>query len=155
MASRILGMGDVLTLIEKAQANVDEEKAKKLETKLKEQKFDLEDFADQFQQMRSMGGMADMLKMIPGANKLKIDESAIDDRIILRMEAIIRSMTPAERRNPNILNASRRRRIAKGAGVEVQDVNRLINQFEQTKMIMKQFTGKGAKKLGRRGGFPF
>ncbi|MDD3243341.1 MAG: signal recognition particle protein [Eubacteriales bacterium] len=155
MASRILGMGDVLTLIEKAQANVDEEKAKKLTQKIKEQKFDLEDFAEQFKQMRSMGGVGAMLKMLPGAGQMKVDESQIDEKAILHMEAIISSMTPAERRNPNILNAGRRRRIARGAGVEVQDVNRLIKQFEQTKAMMKQFSGKGMKKFSRGGRLPF
>ncbi|MDD4796476.1 MAG: signal recognition particle protein [Eubacteriales bacterium] len=155
MASRILGMGDVLTLIEKAQANLDEEKAQKLSQKMKEQKFDLEDFADQFKQMRSMGGVGALLKMLPGAGKLNIDESQIDEKEIFRMEAIIGSMTPAERRTPNILNAGRRRRIARGAGVQVQDVNRLIKQFDQARAMMKQFSGKGMKKFARGGKFPF
>lgn len=155
MASRILGMGDVLTLIEKAQANIDEEKAQKLSQKIKEQKFDLEDFADQFKQMRSMGGVGALLKMLPGAGKMNIDESQINEKEIFRMEAIIGSMTPAERRNPGILNAGRRRRIARGSGVQVQDVNRLIKQFEQAKAMMKQFSGKGMKKFARGGRLPF
>ncbi len=150
MASRILGMGDVLTLIEKAQKSFDVEKAEKMERTLRgEKKFDLEDYLEQFEQMKKMGDIGDVMKMIPGMSKLNIKQEDIDTAEMARMEAIIKSMTCEERRNPNVLNASRRRRIARGSGTQVQDVNRLIKQFEAAQQMMKQFGGMGK----RRGGF--
>ncbi len=145
MASRILGMGDVLTLIEKAQENVDEKKAEELQRKMRASEFTLEDFLDQFQQMRKMGGLQELLKMLPGGAKLQ--NAQIDEKQLGRTEAIIRSMTPAERKNPDVLNASRRRRIAAGSGTTVQAVNQLVKQYEQARQMMKQMMGKG----GRRG----
>ena len=156
MASRILGMGDVLTLIDKASALVDEQRAADLEQKLRKNQFTLEDFLDQFQQMRKMGGMNDMLSMLPGGNKIaeQVDEDEMN-RNMARTEAIILSMTPKERRNPQILNASRKKRIAAGSGTSVQQINQLLKQFEQTQAMMKQFgkMGKGSKKM--RGRMPF
>ncbi len=141
MASRILGMGDVLTLIEKAQSAITEEEAQKMAKKMKENSFDLEDYLNQIGSMKKMGSMRDMLEMIPGmSGKLKGVNLDVDEKQIEKTKAIILSMTPKERRNPQILNASRRRRIAKGSGTEVQDVNRLLNQFEQTKQMMKQIS---------------
>lgn len=141
MASRILGMGDVLTLIEKAQNAISEEEALKMAKKMKENSFDLEDYLEQISSVKNMGNMRDMLDMIPGmSGKLKGVNLDVDEKKIERTKAIILSMTPKERRNPQILNASRRRRIAKGSGTEVQDVNRLLNQFEQTKQMMKQIS---------------
>lgn len=142
MASRILGMGDVLSLIEKAQENIDNEQAGKLVDRLKKNKFDLQDFLDQFKQMRKMGSMKDILKSlppIPGIDTRQLSQQEIDEKRIDRLEAIIQSMTMKERRNPDILNASRRRRIAKGSGTSVQEVNQLIRQFEQSKAMMKRF----------------
>ncbi len=141
MASRILGMGDVLTLIEKAQSAITEEEAQKMAKKMKENSFDLEDYLNQIGSMKKMGSMRDMLEMIPGmSGKLKGVNLDVDEKQIEKTKAIILSMTPKERRNPQILNASRRRRIANGSGTEVQDVNRLLNQFEQTKQMMKQIS---------------
>lgn len=150
MASRILGMGDVLTLIEKAQQAFDEKKAVELEKKMRTASFDLNDYLEQMDQMQSMGSMEDILKMIPGASKL--GNIQIDEKVLARTKAIVLSMTKEERSNPDLLNASRRKRIAKGSGTSVQEVNRLMNQFNQSKQLMKQLSGK---KLGRRGGFPF
>ncbi len=150
MASRILGMGDVLTLIEKAQQAFDEKKAVELEKKMRTASFDLNDYLEQMDQMQSMGSMEDILKMIPGASKL--GNIQIDEKALARTQAIVLSMTKEERSNPDLLNASRRKRIAKGSGTSVQEVNRLMNQFNQSKQLMKQLSGK---KLGRRGGFPF
>ncbi len=153
MASRILGMGDVLSLIEKAQENFDEAEGMKLADKIKSNKFDLQDFLDQFKQMRKMGSMKDILKSlppIPGLDTQKLSQQEIDEKRIDRLEAIILSMTKKERKNPDILNASRRRRIASGSGTSVQEVNQLIRQFDQTKQMMKRFSlfSKG-KKGGR------
>lgn len=153
MASRILGMGDMLTLIEKAQQAFDEKKAVELEKKVRTASFDLNDYLEQMDQMQSMGSMEDILKMIPGASKL--GNVQIDEKAVARTKAIVLSMTREERSNPDLLNASRRKRIAKGSGTSVQEVNRLMNQFNQSKQLMKQLTGKGMKKMGRRGGFPF
>lgn len=153
MASRILGMGDMLTLIEKAQQAFDEKKAVELEKKVRTASFDLNDYLEQMDQMQSMGSMEDILKMIPGASKL--GNVQIDEKAVARTKAIVLSMTKKERSNPDLLNASRRKRIAKGSGTSVQEVNRLMNQFNQSKQLMKQLTGKGMKKMGRRGGFPF
>ncbi|MEW4262741.1 signal recognition particle protein [Priestia megaterium] len=149
MASRILGMGDVLTLIEKAQANVDAEKAKELEAKLRTQSFTFDDFLDQLAQVRQMGPLDELIGMLPGANKVKgLKNLQIDEKQINHVEAIIRSMTKAEKTNPEIINASRRKRIAKGSGRSVQEVNRLLKQFEDMKKMMKQMTNmsKGKKK---------
>ena len=149
-ASRILGMGDVLTLIDKATALVDEQRAADLEQKIRKNQFTLEDFLDQFQQMRKMGGMADMLSMLPGGNKIaaEVDEEEMKKNLG-HTEAIILSMTPRERRNPALLNASRKKRIAAGSGATVQQVNQLLKQFEQTQAMMKQFGKMG--KMGKKG----
>ncbi len=151
MASRILGMGDILSLIEKAQENLDEEKMKKMEKKFRKAEFDLEDFLDQLQQMKKMGSFRDILGMLPGVNNKMLDEVKFDEREFVRMEAIVQSMTLKERRNPDILNASRRKRIAAGSGTQVQDINRLIKQFEESKKMMKQMSGmqKGMGKMGK------
>ena len=159
MASRILGMGDILSLVEKAQANFDEEKDREMERKIRKQEFTLEDFMEQMQQMRSMGPLEDLLGMIPGMNKqMKDIQGQVDEKEIDRLEAIIQSMTPAERRDPSIISGSRKKRIARGSGARVQEVNRLLKQFEESRMLMKQFADMGAKK-GRRGmppiKFPF
>lgn len=148
MASRILGMGDVLTLIEKVQAEVDDQKAKELEDKMRTATFTLDDFLDQMAQLRKMGGMKDMLAMIPGIGK-QIRDLEIDEREIGKVEAIVLSMTPAERQNPAILNASRKQRVARGSGVQVQQVNRLLKQFEDTKKMMKKLTESGMLKPER------
>ena len=145
MASRILGMGDMLSLIEKAEQALDEKKAKELEEKIRRNKFDMNDLLDQFQQIRKMGSIKDMLGMIPGVNKqlkdVEVDESQFD-----RIQAIILSMTPQERENPDIINPSRKRRIAAGCGMQVEDVNRLLTQFKQMQKMFKQFGGKGMGK---------
>lgn len=157
MASRILGMGDMLTLIEKAQSSFDEKKARELESKLRTDDFTLEDYLDQFEQMKSMGSMQDIMGMLPGMDASKLGDVEIDEKQIDRTKAIILSMTPRERQRPDILNASRRKRIARGSGTSIQEVNRLLNQFEASKKMIKQLTGGGKKKFkkGRRGGFPF
>lgn len=142
MANRILGMGDVLTLIEKAQDAVTEEQAKKMEKKFRENSFTLEDYLEQFETMKKMGGIRDILTMIPGmGSKFKIREEDIDEGKMNMMKAIIQSMTKRERENPNIINASRKNRIAKGSGTSVQEVNKVLKQFEQTKQMMKQMRG--------------
>ena len=143
MASRILGMGDVLSLIEKVQENFNDQDATKLVDKIKKNQFDLQDFLEQFKQMRKMGSMKDILKSLPampGVDTSKLSEQEIDEKRIDRLEAIILSMTVKERKNPDILNASRRRRIAAGSGTSVQEVNQLIRQFEQSKAMMKKFS---------------
>lgn len=159
MASRILGMGDILSLVEKAQANFDEKKAKEMQQKIRSQEFTLEDFLDQMQQVKSMGPLEDLLGMIPGMGKqLKGMKGEIDEKELLHVEAIIKSMTMAERRDPAILNGSRKKRIARGSGTRVQEVNRLLKQFEDTKKMMKQLTDMTGKK-GKKGmpsiKFPF
>ncbi len=139
MANRILGMGDVLTLIEKAQDAVSEEQAKKMEKKFKENSFTLNDYLEQFETMNKMGGIKDILAMLPGmGTKLKISENDVDEKKMLSMKAIIQSMTMRERENPNIISSSRKNRIALGSGTSVQEVNRVLKQFEQTKQMMKQ-----------------
>ncbi len=138
LVSRILGMGDVLTLIEKSQQVFDDTQAKEMATKLRRQSFTLQDFLEQLRQMRKMGPLADLVKMIPGLSKIAPVQD-IDEREVSRIEAIICSMTPRERVDPGVLNASRRRRIAKGSGTQVQDVNRLVKQFESSRQMMKQF----------------
>ena len=150
MTSRILGMGDVLTLIEKAQNAVDEESAKEMEKKLRKAEFGFDDFLTQMQQIKSMGGISDLLSMIPGVGS-QMKNVEIDEGAMGHVEAIIYSMTPEERANPNLLNPSRKKRIAMGAGVTLQEVNKLCKQFEQTRKMMKQMTGAMGKK-GRRGG---
>ena len=140
MANRILGMGDVLSLIEKAQEAVTEEQAKKMEKKFRENSFTLDDYLTQFETMNKMGGIKGMLSMLPGMGKFKIREEDIDEKKIAQTKAIIQSMTMYERENPQVINSSRKMRIAKGSGTTVQDVNRLLKQFEQTKLMMKQMT---------------
>lgn len=140
MASRILGMGDVLTLIEKAQEAVTEEEAEKLEKKMREASFTLEDYLEQFETIKKMGSMKDILAMLPGMGA-KVKDIDIDEKQIERTKAIIRSMTPEERRKPELLNASRRRRISAGSGCTIQEVNQLIKQYEQTNQMMKQMRG--------------
>ncbi|MBR2954203.1 MAG: signal recognition particle protein [Clostridia bacterium] len=151
MANRILGMGDVLSLIEKAEIALDEKKAAKLEENLRKNKFDLEDLLDQFEQINRMGSMKDILSMLPGVNK-KIKDVDVDERQLDRMKAIILSMTPKERRNPDIINPSRKRRIAAGCGMQVEDVNRLLNQHRQMQKMFKQMnSGKMKRQLKRMG----
>ncbi|GAQ26281.1 MULTISPECIES: signal recognition particle protein [Tepidanaerobacter] len=140
MASRILGMGDVLSLIEKATADFDLKKAQELEEKLKTQNFDLNDFMEQLSQVKKMGSLSQILDMIPGFSQQKLKGVEVDDKELVRIEAIISSMTPSERSDPSIINGSRRRRIAAGSGTAIQDVNRLLKQYEQTKKMIKQFT---------------
>ena len=151
MASRILGMGDMLSLIEKAQENYDEEKAAKLEKKLRRNEFTREDFLDQMGEVRNMGGLGKILDMLPGVNKKNVSEDDIDkgEKEFRQMEAIIRSMTLEERRNPNLLNASRRKRIAAGSGQSVSKVNQLIKKYEDTKKLMKQFNNPNFMKKSR------
>ena len=154
MASRILGMGDVMSLIEKAQQNIDETKAKEMEQKLKKATFGFDDYLESMNQMKNMGGISSVLGMLPGlGNKAKDIEGMIDEKDLARKEAIILSMTPKERSNPDILNLSRKKRIAQGAGVELAEVNRMVKQFEQTRKMMKQMPGMMGGKLGKRGGF--
>lgn len=155
MASRILGMGDVLTLIEKAEAEIDQDKAKEMEQKFRKAEFDFNDFLDQMEQMKKLGGIQSILSMMPGMG-LPADLD-IDDSMFQSIEAIIYSMTPEERGNPSIINPSRKRRIAKGAGVDISEVNKLMKQYEQSRKMMKQMSGlmggKG-KRRGRMGGMP-
>ena len=157
MASRILGMGDVLTLIEKAQETVDEEKAKAMTQKLKKAQFGFDDYLESMNQMKKMGGLSSVLAMMPGlGSQMKGIEDAIDEKKMARTEAIILSMTPKERSNPEILNPSRKHRIAKGAGVDIAEVNRLVKQFEQMRKMMKQMPNMmGGGKFGKRGRFRF
>ena len=145
MASRILGMGDVFSLIEKVESELDEKKAEETAKRLRENKFDMNDLHAQFQQIKKMGSIKSLLSMIPGMES-KLKDVDIDDRQMLRVEAIIRSMTPKERSKPDILNGSRKRRIAAGCGLTVEEVNRLIKQYEQMKKMFKQFNGKGNKR---------
>lgn len=148
MASRILGMGDVLSLIEKAQNAFDEKQAAELEKKFRESTFTLEDYLNQFEQIRNMGSMDQLLGMIPGINTSKLKDAKVDEKALSHMEAMILSMTPYERTHPNVLNSSRKKRIAAGSGRSVEELNRLLKQFEQTKDLMKRFTKPGKK--GRR-----
>ncbi|MEY8426133.1 signal recognition particle protein [Lachnospiraceae bacterium 46-15] len=154
MASRILGMGDVMSLIEKAQANIDEEKARDMEQKLKKAQFGFDDYLESMSQVKKMGGISSILSMMPGMGaKMPDIESAIDEKKMGRIEAIILSMTPQERSNPDVLNPSRKKRIAKGAGVDISEVNRLVKQFEQMRKMMKQLPGMMGGKGGKRGKF--
>ena len=154
MASRILGMGDVLTLIEKVQADFDEEKAKEMERKLKKSEFDFNDYLESFKQVKKLGGIGKMLNMMPGMNsQMKNAADNVDEKQIARVEAIIYSMTPAERANPKLLNPSRKNRIARGAGVDIAEVNRLVKQQEQMKKMMMQLPGMIGGKFGKKGRF--
>lgn len=159
MASRILGMGDVLSLIEKAQATIDLEQAKEMERKLRKDDFTLEDFLDQLQQVKKLGPLDKIMEMIPGMSQLKKDQDIqIDEKEIARVEAIIRSMTRAERRDPAMINGSRRKRIAAGSGTRVQDVNKLLKQFGEARKMMKRFKDmqkQGKNKLGSLFKLPF
>ena len=154
MASRILGMGDVMSLIEKAQQNIDEDKAREMEQKIKKATFGFDDYLESMNQMKNMGGISSVLNMLPGlGNKAKDIESMIDEKDMARKEAIILSMTPKERANPDLLNPSRKKRIAQGAGVDIAEVNRMVKQFDQTRKMMKQMPGMLGGKSGKRGGF--
>ena len=154
MASRILGMGDVMSLIEKAQQNIDEDKAREMEQKIKKATFGFDDYLESMNQMKNMGGISSVLNMLPGlGNKAKDIEGMIDEKDMARKEAIILSMTPKERANPDLLNPSRKKRIAQGAGVDIAEVNRMVKQFEQTRKMMKQMPGMLGGKSGKRGGF--
>lgn len=154
MASRILGMGDVMSLIEKAQQNIDEDKAREMEQKIKKATFGFDDYLESMNQMKNMGGISSVLNMLPGlGNKAKDIEGMIDEKDMARKEAIILSMTPKERVNPDLLNPSRKKRIAQGAGVDIAEVNRMVKQFDQTRKMMKQMPGMLGGKSGKRGGF--
>ena len=160
MASRILGMGDVLSLIEKAEATIDEDKAKDLSRKMRKAEFDYNDYLDSMAQMKKMGGLSSVLGMMPGmipgmnSSQLSQIEGAIDDKKLAHIEAIILSMTPEERANPKLMNPSRKKRLARGAGVDIAEVNRFIKQFDQTKKMMKKMPGMMGGKRGRMK-FPF
>ena len=157
MASRILGMGDILTMIEKAQESMDEEQSKKMVQKMKKNQFDFEDYLESMRQMKKMGGIGALLSMMPGMGgaQMKQLEDAVDEKKMARIEAMILSMTVKERQNPSILNPSRKRRIANGAGVDISEVNRLVKQFEQSRKMMKQMPGLmgGKGKFGKKGMF--
>ncbi len=161
MASRILGMGDVLTLIEKAEQSFDEKKALETAEKLRANRFTLSDYLDQMAQLKNMGDLGDLMGMIPGLDQKALKGAKIDEKAMKRQEAVILSMTQAERDNPGVLNSSRKKRIAAGSGTSVVEVNRLLKQFEAMQQMTKQFSGKGLKKLqkkmggmGGMGGFP-
>lgn len=145
MAGRILGMGDILSIVEKAEEVIDQQEAMNAAKKMKNGKFDLEDFLNQMKQIKKLGPLENILKLLPGASKLGLNNINIDPKQLAHVEAIILSMTPKERRNPDIIKASRKTRIAKGCGLSVQEVNKLLNQFEQMKKMMKQFTSGNAK----------
>ncbi len=155
MASRILGMGDVMSLIEKAQEAIDEEKARDMEQKLRKAQFGFDDYLESMNQMKNMGGISSVLSMIPGfgGSQMKQIEDSIDEKKMAQIEAIILSMTPAERANPDLLNPSRKKRIAAGAGVDLSEVNRLVKQFEQSRKMMKQYSGMFGGRAGKRGKF--
>ncbi len=155
LASRILGMGDMLSLIEKAEAAYDEKKAAELEKKMREATFTLEDYLEQLGQLKNMGNLESLLGMMPGMNGSAMKDIKIDDRAMARTEGIILSMTKSEREKPEIINASRKRRIASGAGVGVEEVNRLLKSFDQMKKMMKQFSGSGGKRMMKRMGMKF
>ena len=162
MASRILGMGDVLTLIEKAEQSFDEKKAQEAAERLLQNRFTLSDYLDQMNQLRGMGDLGDIAGMIPGVDAKALRGAKMDEKQLARQEAIILSMTKAERNNPSILNSSRKKRIAAGSGTSVVDVNRLLKQYDAMQQMVKQFSGKNMKKLQRKmgrmgglgGGFP-
>jgi signal recognition particle subunit SRP54 len=153
MASRIIGMGDVLTLIDKAEAAFDEKKAREMEQKLRHNSFTLEDYMEQFDQLKNMGSLEQIMSMIPGMKPGALKDANFDEKQIDRTKAIIQSMTPLERQKPDVINASRRRRIAAGCGQTVEEVNKLLRQYEAMNKMMKQFTNKKGK-FGRMK-FPF
>ncbi len=156
VASRILGMGDIVTLVEKAEESMTEERARKLEEKLRKHKFDFDDFLEQMQQLRDMGGLSKVLEMVPGMGGMARQSGLeVDDRRLKKIEAIIQSMTKEERKNPQVLNASRRRRIAAGSGTSTQDVNQLVKQFGQMQKMLKAFSGKGGQMGMMKRLFPF
>ena len=155
MASRILGMGDVLTLVEKAQDAFDEKQAAELEKKMRSGKMNLNDFLDQLKQVQNMGSIQDVLGMVPGIDKKAIQNAKVDEKAFSRLEAIILSMTPEERAKPDIIKYSRKKRIAAGCGMKIEDVNRLLKQFDQMQRMMKQFSAPGAMKKMKRSGFKF
>lgn len=146
MASRILGMGDMLSLIEKVEKSIDEEKAKELEQKIREQSFTLEDFRDQLKQVRNMGPLDQLLEMMPGVDKKALKDLQVDEKEFVKMEAIINSMTPSERTQAKLINGKRKLRIAKGSGTDIRDVNNLLKQFEQACKLMKKLTTMGGKR---------
>jgi len=148
MADRILGMGDIVSLVEKAQEQYDEEEARRLQKKIAKNQFDFNDFISQIQQIKKMGNLKDLASMIPGVGK-QIKDLDIDDDAFKSIEAIIHSMTPEERSHPEILNGSRRARIAKGSGTNVQEVNKLIKQFDETRKVMRMMTTGGVKQMSR------
>ncbi|HHV38093.1 MAG TPA: signal recognition particle protein, partial [Tepidimicrobium sp.] len=156
MSSRILGMGDVLSLIERAQSSIDEQKALELGEKIRSQQFTLDDFLDQLDQMQNLGPLDEILGMLPGVNSKALKGLDVNEKDIVRVRGIIQSMTPEEREDPAIINSSRRKRIAKGSGTKVQDVNRLLRQFRESKKMMKRFANL-EKTMKRKGkiGFPF
>ncbi len=149
MASRLLGLGDILTLIEKAEQSFDEQKAREMSEKLLSNRFTLEDYYEQLQSLKNMGSLSDLAGMIPGIDAKQLSGASIDEKALGRTEAILKSMTPAERRDPSLLNSSRKKRIARGSGTQVVDVNRLLKQYEQMQVLAKQMGGKNAKKLLR------
>jgi signal recognition particle subunit SRP54 len=153
LASRILGMGDVLSLVEKVQQTVDLEQAERLQERLAKRQFDLEDFQDQLRSIRRMGSIQDLVRMIPGADRLLPADAQVDERALTRVEAIIQSMTPEERRRPEVIDGSRRRRIARGSGTHVQDVNRLLRDYDAMKRMMQQMGKLRGKKRSRMPGF--
>ena len=159
MARRILGMGDVLTLIDKAQAQFDEKKAAEMEERLRQSLFTLDDYLDQMQQLKGMGSLEQIAGMLPGMKPGALKDAKIDEKVLVHQEAIIKSMTKQEREHPEVLNASRRQRIARGSGTSVEEVNKLLKQYDQIKKMMKQFSNMGKTKQGRRAfgkmGFPF
>ena len=148
-------MGDMLSLIEKAEQAFDEKKALELTNKIRKDEFTLDDFLEQFEQVKNMGSLEELVGMIPGLKADKLKDAQVDTKAIGRMEAIIKSMTPAERAKPDMLNASRKRRVANGSGTTVQEVNRLLNQFESTRQMMRKLTGGRIKKKGKKGFFGF
>jgi len=148
MADRILGMGDIVSLVERAQEQYDEEAARKLQKKLAKDQFNFNDFIEQIRQIKKMGNVKDLMGMIPGMGKA-IKDIDIDENAFKGIEAIIQSMTPLERENPAVLNGSRRKRIAQGSGTDIQEVNRLIKQFDDTRKMMKMLTTGGAQKMAQ------
>ena len=153
MASRILGMGDVLSLIEKAEQSIDQDKAKEMEQRLKKAQFTFDDYLEYMAQIRNMGGLSSLLKMIPGVGGQIKEDMLPDDKQLGKIEAIIYSMTKEERGNPDLMNPSRKKRIAKGAGVDISEVNKLVKQFEQARKMMKTMPGMMGGKGKRKGGF--
>ena len=145
MAGRILGMGDIISLVEKVESEIDEKEAEKTAKKMQSGKFDLEDFLVQMKQIKKLGPLENLIKLIPGASKMGLNNVEIDPKQMAHVEAIVLSMTPKERRNPDIIKASRKTRIAKGCGLSVQEVNQLLNQFDQMKKMMKQMSNGNMK----------